>query len=266
VDVVDSSRITDGLDLSTDYDMVVWFAGNESSEDETFSADEQAWLAAFMDGGGRLFVSGAEIGWDLDHLGEASDLAFYQAYLLAGMAEDDAETYTVDPASGGIFAGLGSLAFSDGTGTTYDARYPDVLEVLAGASEALFYDGDPGSPAALTADDGSLVYLGFPFETLLDAGQREELMAASLTFLLPDYEPPAWPAGDDDDDDVVGDDDDDDEKPEPFVRDDDDGGCRCTTEAPVVDSFPWPPALLTVLLAAVIGRSRTARGAARWWA
>ena len=56
-------------------------------------------------------------------------------------------------------------------------------------------------------------------------------MAASLAFLLPDYTPPEWPAGDDDDDDVVGDDDDDDDDstvPEPYARDDD-GGCECRT-------------------------------------
>jgi MYXO-CTERM domain-containing protein len=84
-------------------------------------------------------------------------------------------------------------------------------------------------------------------------------MAASLTFLLPDYEPPEWPAGDDDDDDVVGDDDDDDddddEKPEPFVRDDDDGGCQCATEQSASGRFPWPLALLVATLATVVRRS-----------
>jgi len=255
VDVADASRIADGLDVPADYDLVVWFAGNESTEDETFSDAEQAWIAAFMDGGGKLFVSGAEIGWDLDYRGDADDLAFYQSYLLAGMAEDDAETYSAEPTSGNIFAGLGALPFSDGTGATYDARYPDVLDVLAGATPALTYDGDPGAPAALTADDASLVYLGFPFETLLDPAQREELMATSLAFLLPDYDPSEWPAGDDDDDDVVGDDDDDDddEVPEPFVRDDDDGGCECA----VGDRQPAAaPAWVGVLLGSALLRRR----------
>ncbi len=257
VDVADASRIADGLDLSTDYDLVVWFAGNESTEDETFSDEEQAWIASFMDGGGRLFVSGAEIGWDLDYRGDGDDLAFYQAYLLAGMAEDDAATYAAEPTGSGIFAGIGSMAFSDGGGSTYDVAYPDVLDLQPGASAALVYDGDPGAPAALTADDGSLVYLGFPFESLLDPGQREELMAASLAFLLPGYEPPEWPAGDDDDDDdVVGDDDDDDDddtKPEPFARDDGDGGCECA----VGDRRPAAsPACLGLAVVTLVRRVR----------
>jgi len=265
VDVADASLIADGLELSADYDLVVWFAGNESTEDETFSETEQAWIAAFMDGGGKLFVSGAEIGWDLDYRGDGDDLAFYQAYLLAGMAEDDADTYSAEPSSDNIFAGIGAMAFSDGTGATYDARYPDVLDVLAGASTAMVYGGDPGAPAALTADDGSLVYLGFPFETLLDAGQRGEVMAASLAFLLPDYEPPEWPAGDDDDDDVVGDDDDDDDDstvPQPFVRDDDDGGCECETVGAREPALP--PLAVLVLGGVFVRRWVRARSCGRW--
>ena len=248
VDAVEAQSIAGG-GLATDrYELVVWFAGNESTEDETFSSAEQAWIADFVDAGGRLFVSGAEIGWDLDYRGEAGDLAFYEAVMLAGMAEDDADTYTADPEPTGIFAGLGAIGFDDGSGGSYDVRYPDVLDVLPGATPALYYDGDPSMPAALVADDGRLVYLGFPFETVLDPDQRDDLMAAALAALLPGYVPPEWPAGDDDDDDATGDDDDDDDaKPAPYAHPEDDG-CRCTTGPRTTVTFA--PLLLAALLLA----------------
>ena len=253
VDTVGSEVIADGNGPG-DYMLVVWMAGNEGSEDDSFSAAEQAWIASHLDGGGKLFVSGAEIGWDLDECGSADDLAFYETYLFSSMAADDADTYQVEPAPAGIFAGLGPLGFDDGTDGYYDVRYPDVLAVLPGATPALYYDGDPGMPAALASDDGQLVYLGFPFETILGAEERATLMGDALAFLIPDYVPPEWDIGDDDDDDIVVDDDDndDDDDTGPQVTDphddDDDDGCGCRQSGSAAALAP-PIALLASLLA-----------------
>ncbi|MBN1492406.1 MAG: N-acetylmuramoyl-L-alanine amidase, partial [Phycisphaerae bacterium] len=49
------------------YDAVVWILGEESTADRTFDATEQALVTTYLNGGGGLFVSGAEIGWDLDY-------------------------------------------------------------------------------------------------------------------------------------------------------------------------------------------------------
>jgi hypothetical protein len=222
-DSVDSAAVAEGL--VGDYLLVVWGAGNEGTEDESFSAAEQAWVEAHMATGGRLFVSGAEIGWDLYERGDEDDIAFYADTLLAALAADDADTYQVEPEPTGIFAGLGPLGFDDGWTDAYDVRYPDVLDVLAGGEPALYYDGDPGLPAALVGP--GLVYLGFPFETLLGEAERLAVMGDSLDYLIPDYEPPVWDTGDDDDDDDDDDDGDDDLGPHPHVTDPSDDGCGC---------------------------------------
>jgi len=243
VDTSGSEVIADGGDVG-DYMLVVWMAGNEGTDDESFSAVEQAWIADHLDGGGKLFVSGAEIGWDLDECGSADDLAFYETYLLSALASDDAGTYQVDPAPAGIFAGLGAMGFDDGTGGYYDVRYPDVLDLLPGAEPALYYDGDPGMPAALASDDGQLIYLGFPFETILGAEERAALMGDALAHLVPDYVPPEWDTGDDDDDD-------DDDGPHVTDPGADGDGCGCRVAGP--GAALWP---VLALLAGLLGIRR----------
>ena len=228
-DSVDSAVLADGL--AADYLLVVWGAGNEGTEDESFSDAEQAWVEDHVAGGGRLFVSGAEIGWDLYDRGGEGDIAFYADTLLAALAADDADTYVVEPDPAGIFAGLGPLAFDDGTEEAYDVRYPDVLDVLGGGEPVMFYDGDAGKPAALAGPD--LVYLGFPFETILGEAERLAVMGDALAYLIPDYDPPVWDTGDDDDDDDDGDDDDhggDDDNPHPHVTDPAEDGCGCRVD------------------------------------
>lgn len=192
VDAVESEAIADGSVAADGYDLVVWFAGQESTTDETFSAAEQAWVAELLESGGRLFVSGGEIGWDLFHAGDEADQQFYRQVLRAELAADDAETLQVAPVAGGIFDAVPPLELDDGTGPTYEARYPDVLTVQSGAEPALLYDGDTARPAALASDDRQLVYLGFPFETILGDDARAAVMAAAFAWLWPGYLPPSW--------------------------------------------------------------------------
>jgi hypothetical protein len=165
------------------YGIVDWILGEESTNDETLDATEQALLASYLNGGGALFISGAEIGWDLDLYGSTSDRAFYNNYLHADYAGDDAETYQVQAVSGSIFAGLDPFRF-DAPGM-YDPDYPDQLTPYgAGSTAALTYQGGLGGTAAVQYDGGCerVVYFGFPFETVL-SGQRADVMARTLGFL-----------------------------------------------------------------------------------
>ena len=236
VDAVNAERVADGQVSLEDYPLVIWAAGEESSEDESFGTAEQEQVVAYLASGGRLLVSGAEIGWDLDAQGDSADQAFYADVLHAALLADDAGTYDVEAEPDGIFAGLGPLLIDDGSHGTYHVDYPDVLDVLAGASIELTYGGQVSQPAALAADDGTVIYLGFPFETLVGLEDRETLMIAAVDFLLPEYDPPEW---DDDDDDLqVG---------PPLDR-----GCRCSAAG----SGGVTPALLLLGFAVALLRNR----------
>ncbi len=254
VDTVASEVIVDSPQQAEGYLLVVWMAGNEGTDDESFSDAEQAFVTDHFASGGKMFVSGAEIGWDLWERGGESDIAFYEGQLYAALAADDADTYAVEVDAQGPFAGLAPLGFDDGWDGYYDVRYPDVLDVLAGAQPVMYYDGDPGMPAALAADDASLIYLGFPFETILGEAERFDVMADAMAFLIPDYEPPEWEETGDDDDDIVVDDDDDDSdddddaSPQPHAPPGEEDGCGCVNAGGGVPVSPGLIGVLGVLL------------------
>ncbi len=172
--VQNESVIAGTTDLS-DYDAVVWILGEESSADDTFDSTEQALVASYLGGGGKLFVSGAEIGWDLDNLNNGR--AFYNDTLRANYIADDANSYAADGEAGTIFEGI-SLDFDDQT-YIYDVNFADVLAVSNGSTLAMRYDTGGG---AAVQHGNALVMLGFPFETILNRQDRYDVMAAALEY------------------------------------------------------------------------------------
>ncbi len=167
------------------YRVVDWAAGEESTVDETFSAAEQSIVSAYLAQGGRLLATGAEIGWDLEARGSATDKAFYNNQIGARYIADDAGSYSFSAVAGGIFAGLGSGLFDDGTGGTYDVDYPDVIAPAdASATLCLVYPGNQGAAIQRTSGATRVVHLGFPLETVRDATLRGAMMARALRYLL----------------------------------------------------------------------------------
>ncbi len=169
------------------YAMTDWILGEESTVDQTFSAAEQAAVMVYLAQGGRLFASGAEIGWDLDNLGSVNDRAFYEVALGCNYVADDANTYTVAaPAPGSLFAGLPAFTFDNGTSGTYNVDYPDVI-AAAGAGGQVVLQYATGGGAAVRHQNGAgrVITLGFPFETITSATVRRDLMRAVLLDLCP---------------------------------------------------------------------------------
>jgi hypothetical protein len=176
----------------TDYQTIIWAAGQESTLDETFHSTEQARIAEFLNAGGNLFVSGAEIAWDLDRdTGPtAADRNFFNHQLhadLQGNTNDDAATYTFTASTNGIFAGNADGRCDDGAAGIYNVQYPDVLTPLgAGAMVAIRYSGASTGPAAIQyahpTTGSKLVYFGFPFEAITSAAIRESYLFDILNF------------------------------------------------------------------------------------
>jgi hypothetical protein len=187
-----NESIINGQVALTNYPAVIWALGEESTVDETFSSTEQLRVTAFLNAGGRLFLSGSEIAWDLGRNSgpTAADRSFLQNQLhatLNGDTNDDAGTYSFAAAAGGIFAGDAAGQFDNGSAGIYEVRSPDVLTpVGSNAVVALQYSGGlPGAAAIQNSDPviGSrIVYFGFPFETVTSAASRESLMFDVLAF------------------------------------------------------------------------------------
>ena len=150
------------------YGIVDWLAGEESSPEETIpinaseialSSAEQTLLTDFLNGGGSLFISGSEIGLDLVTRGHGA--GFYSDVLKAIYRGSDAFKRNTSPypnqvlaSPGGIFDGLGTFTFDNGSGETYYADRVDYfLPSLEDqrAKSALVYQAGIGH-AALTWD------------------------------------------------------------------------------------------------------------------
>jgi N-acetylmuramoyl-L-alanine amidase len=178
--------ISGSVDL-TDYHTVVWILGEESTADETFNTTEQTKVEQFIAGGGNLFLSGAEIAWDLDRPSgpTAADRAFFENTLKGNYVSDDSNTYAVSATGGGIFAGLSNFAFDNGT-LFYDSEWPDVINPQSGGVSALSYVGGSGGNAAIqhagTGGRGDVVMFGFPFETITTAANRAAVIERVFDF------------------------------------------------------------------------------------
>jgi len=169
------------------YRAVDWFTGEDSVADASLSDVERALLASYLDSGGRLLISGAEIGYDLVEY--SRDPAFFRDYLRADYRGDDAGTYQFSGVPGSIFDGLAGR-FDDGTGGTYDVGYPDRLAPLAGSTLAFTYAGGTADGAAVSYDgDFGVVYMGFPLETVTDPSVRTDLVCAAADYLVPAPQP-----------------------------------------------------------------------------
>jgi hypothetical protein len=162
------------------YDAVVWILGEESTADHTFDTIEQGRVEAYLAAGGKLLVTGSEIGWDLEAQGNGA--SFYNDVLKADYVADDANSYGATGAVGSIFAGL-SLSFDAGK-DFYNVDTPDRIAPLGGAVTALNYasGGAAGIQYADEATSARLVMFGFPFETITSASVRSAVMARVLDF------------------------------------------------------------------------------------
>ncbi|MFN9756638.1 MAG: N-acetylmuramoyl-L-alanine amidase [Planctomycetota bacterium] len=174
------------------YQAVVWSLGEESTADETFTATEQALATAYLNSGGSLLVSGAEVGWDLDAQGSAADRAFYRNVLGATYALDDAGVYTLQAGvPGTVSAGLPAGGFDNGANGTYDVDFPDTLVPTTLQSAVCLRYGN-GLTAGVQRFDpvtgARVVTLGLPLETITSPTLRAGLLQQSLAWLL-DQEP-----------------------------------------------------------------------------
>ena len=158
------------------YPVVDWLAGEDQAPFPSLTASDQTALANFLNNGGSLFISGAEIGYELH------GTAFYTNTLRASYVTDNARTYSATPAAGGIFDGLGTINFDDGTQGTYNVDYPDGFDPINGATSALVYNTTSAAIEYANGPCGRLIYFGFPFETIYPPAARRAVMDRIMDF------------------------------------------------------------------------------------
>jgi len=183
-DSADNDALISGLVSMTGYAGVIWFLGDESTAHRTFDATEQGSVRNYLENGGKLFVTGSEIGYDVGRAASPNyNPAFYNGYLKA--------VYVGDAASGQSFSGVAGSIFEGTSGTfgeVYPEDWPDYINVSGGSILALTYNGTQhagiqyaGTFGSGTAP-GKLVNIGFAVETIASSATRNLLMSRIFDF------------------------------------------------------------------------------------
>jgi uncharacterized lipoprotein YddW (UPF0748 family) len=167
-----NEKVADGTINLSQYNIVVWFVGDESSADVTFSAEEKTALINYLNNGGKLLVSGSEIAYNLGRNGAAAlDLNFMNNYLKASYVNDGTINYT--PATGTAVTSFEGLHIP--FGVVYVEDFPDAIGPTGGSVAILDYSIAPNKAGIAyqgtfggNVNPGAIIYLGFPLETATD--------------------------------------------------------------------------------------------------
>ncbi len=186
-----------------DYSFVDWIAGKQCQtkmgrggvmplEFKTFSEPIQKVIKAYCEQGGNIFVSGSYVGTDLwaNRLnpGNKADKTFATEVLKykwrAGQAATTGQVKSV-ASPFGVFTG--NYAFhNELNAESYIVESPDAIEPATNEAHTILrYSENNLSAGVAYSGDYKTCILGFPFEAIRTAAEREALMKAVLTFFNP---------------------------------------------------------------------------------
>lgn len=171
------------------YSMVIWAC--EWAFPSLDSLD-RAELSNYLDAGGRLFLSGQDIGWDLNdpadgyenefNLSQGTSKIFFEKYLHA--------KYLLDNASSSSLSGVAGDSIGDGLafsiyqpGRRSQDQFPDVVTPVQEGQSVFKYPG--GQTGAVRYGGNSrVVYFAFGgFEAIKDSSARTLVMKRVLNYL-----------------------------------------------------------------------------------
>jgi len=157
---------------------IVWFTGN-SYPGPILPYEVE--LAAFLDNGGRLFMSGHDI---LDQAAGTTTFVLDYLHINWDGTEDqnDKATTSVTDVAGTLTAGLGTVALDH---SVLGAAFEDQLTLVAPAT-AIFRD-DSAADNGLSLDTGTykVVFLAFPLEAYGTAAQKADVVTRVFNYFGP---------------------------------------------------------------------------------
>jgi hypothetical protein len=185
INTVANEKIEDGTISLINYDMVFWFTGDDSSVNIPISANEKAQIKSYLEAGGKLLLSGSEIGYNLGRSAAALyDLSFMNGYLKANYLSDGVQADT--PATGVSGSAFDGITIT--LGAEYPEIYPDNITAIGGSTEIIKYStaGRFGGIAysgnfGLSNTPGQLIYVGFGVENS-SKSERNNFMQKALTY------------------------------------------------------------------------------------
>lgn len=159
----------------TNYSTIIWFTGNTYPAPITPYEDD---LAAFLDNGGSLFLSGQDV---LDQAAGTTD--FVHDYLHidwdGSEAQNDIETNDVTSVNGNpVTNGIGTITLDH---NVLGAAYEDQITPIAPATAAFTDDTDEPN-ASTYAGSYKVFFLAFPVESYGNAADKAALIERFLNW------------------------------------------------------------------------------------
>ncbi|MCX7690912.1 N-acetylmuramoyl-L-alanine amidase [Thermoflexus sp.] len=158
------------------YPIVLWLLGEEGFSEPTLEDSVRARLRNFLANGGRLILSGSNIGQDLSQ----RDPGFLADALRVGFVADDAGARTVRPVPGSLLDGIGDLTLDDGTMGSHRVTTPDVLAPGRDAQVLMQYPDGRAAATFFGAPCPQAVVFGFPLESTWPMAARAALLSRLL--------------------------------------------------------------------------------------
>ncbi len=169
-------------EILSHYPLVLWYTG--TAQQNVFPPEASAALTQFLDGGGRLILSGQNIAREMH---ERSD-PFLDNYLGVAFVEDNAGDFSVQGIEGDpISAGMNFIIL--GSGGAANQTSQDVVAAAGEGAAMLVYDASqPDRLAGVHCDaHGAVVFLSFGFEAINDSAagfnSRTDFLSAILNWL-----------------------------------------------------------------------------------
>ncbi|MDI6916698.1 MAG: C25 family cysteine peptidase [Thermoplasmatales archaeon] len=164
--------------------IIIWFTAD--AYDYALYPDERDFIKNYLDKGGRLFITGQDIGYDAYYYDYYN---WYKTYLHASFDYDWGPT-TSENIIGVVGDPIGNgLSFTI-TNSLYPL-YPDEVGAIAPATAMFNYSANNGGNASIYsagvryAGTNKTVYLAFPFETISDETTRNTIMERAMRWLAP---------------------------------------------------------------------------------
>lgn len=159
------------------------------TEFKVFPPGMQALLRQYCDAGGNLFLSGSYIGTDLfrDSGQDSAGIKFARNTLRFVWATGHAaRTGVVISVDSTFYPADRPIHFNVELGPdVYIVEAPDALVPVEGAKQVMRYVENLFGAGVAFKKEYGVVVMGFPFETVLGASARDDLMRAIIRFLGP---------------------------------------------------------------------------------
>ncbi len=180
VDCASNESVIANLISLNDYSGVIWFLGDESTANKTFNSSEQLLVQTYLQNGGKFFVTGSEVAYEL----RTTAPTFLTDFLKASYESDNSGSLRV-LSNGNIFRNFPTPIQ---LGVIYSEDWPDGITPTGGSNICLKYENGKTAGVCYQGifpngfSQGKLIYLSFALETTNNLLSKNMLIEDALNF------------------------------------------------------------------------------------